>query len=285
MKPFIFAVLYLAGAPIIGGLIAGLDRKITAWMQGRVGPSVLQSFYDVLKLFQKENIVVRRTQTFYVFFFMMFTIFTGVLFFSGNDLLLMIFALTLAEIFLVLAAYKASSPYSFIGAERELIQMMAFEPMIILTAVGMYMVTHSFSVADIVTSDRMLIWALPGVFAGLVYVLTIKLRKSPFDLSTSHHAHQELVKGLTTEFSGRSLAMIEIAHWYEKVLVLGVIYLFFAAKPVLAISVIAAVYFFEILIDNAFARAKWQLTLKTSWTVSLVFGFGNILALYFFSRG
>jgi len=45
-------------------------------------------------------------------------------------LLLVIFALTLAAIFFVLGAYKASSPYSFIGAERELIQMMAYEPMI-----------------------------------------------------------------------------------------------------------------------------------------------------------
>jgi len=43
----------------------------------------------------------------------------------------------------VLGAYKASSPYSFIGAERELIQMMAYEPMILLTAIGMYMVTKS----------------------------------------------------------------------------------------------------------------------------------------------
>ena len=51
--------------------------------------------------------------------------------------------------FLVLAAYKASSPYSFIGAERELLQMMAYEPMILLTAIGMYMVTKSFAVDDI----------------------------------------------------------------------------------------------------------------------------------------
>jgi len=71
---------------------------------------------------------------------------------------------------------------------------------------------------------------LPGIFISILFVLTIKLRKSPFDLSTSHHAHQELVKGLTTEFSGSSLAMIEVAHWYENIMLLGFVYLFFASS-------------------------------------------------------
>ena len=144
----------------------------------------------------------------------------------------MIFALTLAAIFFVLGAYKASSPYSFLGAERELIQMMAYEPMVLLTAIGMYMATKSFYVHDIASHPTLLVLALPGVFLGFLYTLEIKFRKSPFDLSCSHHAHQELVRGITTEFSGRALAMIEIAHWYENVFLLGWVYLFFAASPV-----------------------------------------------------
>ncbi|MBE3134650.1 MAG: NADH-quinone oxidoreductase subunit H, partial [Acidobacteria bacterium] len=125
--PWIVAAIgaYLVGAPLAGGLLAGIDRKLSARLQGRWGPPILQPFYDVAKLLQKENIVVRRSQSFYIYFFFVFTVFTGGLFFSGGDLLLTIFALTLAGIFFVLGAYKASSPYSFIGAERELIQMMS----------------------------------------------------------------------------------------------------------------------------------------------------------------
>ena len=134
-------------------------------------------------------------------------IFTGALFFAGADLLLVIFALTLAAIFFVLGAYKASSPYSFIGAERELIQIMAYEPMVLLTAVGMYIATKSFAVDDIASHPTLLVLVLPGVFLGFLYTLEIKFRKSPFDLSCSHHAHQELVRGITTEFSGRTLAL------------------------------------------------------------------------------
>jgi ech hydrogenase subunit B len=271
----------VVAAPLAGGLLSGIDRKLSARMQSRWGPPLLQPFYDVAKLFQKENIVVRRSQNFYVYFFLVFMIFTSALFFSGGDMLLTIFALTLASIFFVLGAYKASSPYSFIGAERELIQMMAYEPMVLLTAVGMYLVTRSFIVGDIARSPRLLVLSLPGLFVGFVFILAFKLRKSPFDLSGSHHAHQEIVRGVTTEFSGRTLALIEIAHWYETVIVLGMVALFFASIPWLAAAATAAVFFLLILVDNVFARVKWQLALGSAWIVAATLGVGNIMVVYF----
>jgi ech hydrogenase subunit B len=276
--------VYVLAAPLAGGLITGLDRKVSARMQSRWGPPVLQPFYDVLKLLRKENIVVRRSQSFYIVFFFIFTVFTGALFFTGDDLLLTIFALTLAGIFFVLGAYKASSPYSFLGAERELITMMAYEPMVLLTAVGMYLVARSFIVAEIARSPLLLVGYLPGLFAGFVFILLFKLRKSPLDLSASHHAHQEIVRGVTTEFSGRTLALIEVAHWYETVILLGIVALFFASIPWLAALAVGSVYFLVILVDNTFARIKWQLALGSAWIVAATLGVGNILVVFFLLR-
>jgi ech hydrogenase subunit B len=144
-------ILSIIIAPIVGGLLVGLDRKISARMQARQGPPILQPFYDVLKLCQKERLRVRGAQDLYIIFFLLLVIFSVGMFFAGADILLATFALTLGAVFFVLGAYSASSPYSFIGAERELIQMMAYEPMVLLTPVGMYMVTKSFSVSDIVS--------------------------------------------------------------------------------------------------------------------------------------
>ena len=278
---------YLILAPLAGGLLAGIDRKITARMQGRFGPPILQPFYDFFKLLEKEPITVNKVQDFYVMSFLVFIIITGCFFFAGGDLLLIIFSLTLASIFLVVAAFSSNSPYAQIGAERELLQMMAYEPMVLLTAVGFYIVTGSFNVYNVVTSPVMAIQYLPGIFIGFVFILTIKLRKSPFDLSMSHHAHQELVKGLTTEFSGKTLAMIEIAHWYENIFLLGFVYLFIAHaaawSPIVAIIVCLAVYFLEILIDNNYARMKWQIAINASWIIAITLGFVNLLILYFMS--
>ena len=279
MSPWIRILIYLVAAPVIGCLLSGWDRRISARMQSRRGPPILQPLYDVLKLWQKQNIVVQRSQNLYIGFFALLVIFTGALFFGGSDLLLVIFALTLAAIFFVLGAYKASSPYSFIGAERELIQMMAYEPMILLAAIGMYMATKSFAVDDIAAHPKLLVLVLPGIFLGFLYTLEIKFRKSPFDLSCSHHAHQELVRGITTEFSGRTLAMIEIAHWYENVFLLGWVYLFFASSPMLGVAAALLVFMFIILVDNVFARLKWQTAIRSSWIVAAVLGFGNIIVL------
>lgn len=284
MKTLLITLIYFIGAPLAGGFLAGLDRKLSARLQGRVGPPLHQPFLDVLKLLEKDTLVVRRSQNFYVFFFLLFMVFTGWLFFTGGDLLLVIFALTLAAIFFVLAGFKASSPYSFIGSQRELLQMMAYEPMVIIAAVGMYMVTGSFYVRDIAAYPSPLFVALPGIFAGFVFVLLIKFRKSPFDLSTSHHAHQELVKGITTEFSGKALAMIEAAHWYEHVLLLGMVYLFFASSAVSAVIAALLVFCGLVIIDNISGRLKWQDMLSSAWAVALFLGTGNIIALHFFKR-
>jgi ech hydrogenase subunit B len=284
VRTLIIVLLYLVLAPLAGGLLAGIDRKITARMQGRYGPPLLQPFYDVLKLFEKEHIAVNRVQNFYIVCFLIMIIFTGALFFTGGDLLLVIFALTLASIFLVLGAYCANSPYSNIGALRELMQMMAYEPMVLLVPISFYIVSGTFNVSDLIHTERPMLLELPGIFAGFLYVLTIKLRKSPFDLSMSHHAHQELVKGVVTEFSGATLAMIEIAHWYENMFLMGFVYLFFSwnswMSPYVSLFACAAVYFLEILIDNSFARAKWQYTMASSWIVAATLGFANVVILY-----
>jgi len=281
----LYAAIYVFLAPVFGGLLSGIDRIITARMQGRKGPPILQPFYDVLKLFTKQNAIVNRSESFFVFFFMVFSVFTGVLFFGQMDLLLVIFALTLSGVFLILGAYSTNSPYSTIGAEREMIQVMAYEPMVLLVGVGFYLSTKSFVISEIMLAKLPAVIFMPGVFLGFIYILTIKLRKSPFDLSTSHHAHQELVKGITTEFSGPTLAYVEIAHWYENILLMGFVYLFFAFdslwSPIIGIAACAIIYFLEILIDNVYARVKWKIMLGTSWVVAATLAFINLIALSF----
>lgn len=280
---WISGIIYIIIAPILGGLLQGIDRKLTARMQGRIGPSILQAFYDVKKLFSKEVIVVNRAEKFFLVFYLIFMIFTGVIFFSGGDILLVTFAFTLTSIFLVIGAYSTNSPFSTIGAERELLQMMAYEPMVLLTAIGFYLAKGTFNVSDIIVGRLPAIAYLPGIFIGFVFILTIKFRKSPFDLSSSHHAHQEIVKGVTTEFAGPTLALVEVAEWYENVLLYGFVYIFFRYNSTLsfivALVICIAVYFLEILIDNTFSRVKWQSLLSSAWIITGTIGFTNILIL------
>ncbi|WP_177918991.1 complex I subunit 1 family protein [uncultured Eubacterium sp.] len=280
----ISAILYFILAPFAGALLAGIDRRVTARMQGRQGPPLLQPLYDVSKLLRKQTKVINRVQLLYLSTFLFFIIVTGLLFFAGYDILLILFTLTTANIFLVIAASSGHSPYAFMGASRELVQMLAYEPMVLIAAIGLYVVTGSFKVSDIINHNGApAVIYLPGIFLGFLFIMTIKLRKHPFDLSTSHHAHQELVKGITTEFNGKMFAIVEISHWYENIFLIGLLSLFFLNSSklsiLLAIVGVIACYFVEILIDNTNARFKWKTMLDNTWIVTAVLGALNLIVI------
>ncbi|MBQ7616385.1 MAG: NADH-quinone oxidoreductase subunit H [Butyrivibrio sp.] len=281
---FLFkALAYLLLAPFIGGLLSGTDRLFAARMQGRQGPPIVQPFYDVNKLLHKQTTVVNSIQVLFVTGYLIMTAFTGCLFFAGGDMLLVFFALSMSEVLMVMAAFSTNGPYSIMGAQRELLQMMCYEPMTLLVAIGFYYAQGSFMVNDLVKAQTPAIIQLPGFFIGFVFILIIKLRKSPFDLSTSHHMHQEMVKGLTTDLSGSNLAFVEIAEWYDTVLMMGIVAMFFiTSNPMSILGAILAcivVFFLETLIDNIFPRVKYITMLKVTWAVILVFAGTNLLIL------
>jgi ech hydrogenase subunit B len=267
-------------APILGGLLNGMDRRISARMQNRFGPPILQPFYDFFKLFGKERITVNQTQMVYVLGNLLFAIASLSMLVLKQDLLMLVFVLAFSNISLIMGAMSVRSPFSKIGAQREIIQMLAYEPVLILMVVGVYLTTGSFLIDSIFSHSRPLLYDLPLVFAAFLYVLTIKLRKSPFDFSTSHHGHQELVKGLTTEFSGPQLALIELTHWYELVLLLGIITLFFVKPIWVGILIALASYFLEMVIDNISARMTWRWMIKATWIVGIGAAMTNIIWLY-----
>ncbi|MBE6468787.1 MAG: hydrogenase [Coriobacteriaceae bacterium] len=273
-------VCFAVVAPIVGCLLDGLDRKVSARMQGRVGPRLLQPYYDVRKLLQKEQASVNAVDEAYITCALIFCAVAGGMFVSGSNLLMCVFLVTLATLFVVIAAYSARSPFADTGADRECLQVMSYEPMLLIMTVGFFAATQSFDVAQLTSLSAPIVVELLPIFAGLLFILTIKLRKSPFDLSYSHHAHQELVKGITTEMSGRTLAKVEVMHWCESVLFLMWVGMFFIwdspVAPVVAVAVVAAVWFFEVWIDNNFARVKWQTCLKLAWLVALVMGLVNL---------
>ena len=283
MVKIVFLLAYLILAPFLGALLDGVDRIISARMQRRKGPGLLQPFYDLGKLFSKEMIAVNNVQLLLNLSYLVILMIAGCMLFYGADLLMVLFILSTADMFLIMAASSDSSPYANMGASREMLQMMAYEPLTLLIAVGFYLTTGSFQVSDIIRADISAVLWMPGLLVGFMFTAAIKFRKSPFDLSTSHHAHQEMVKGLTTEMSGTTLAIMNIAEYYEMVLLLGIFCLFFINSTwwswIVAILICAVIFFMETLWDNISARVKWKTLLYSCWVVTLVAGGVNILIL------
>ncbi|SHE75970.1 Formate hydrogenlyase subunit 4 [Caldanaerobius fijiensis DSM 17918] len=274
----IFALIVL---PIVGGLIVGIDRKLTARLQGRFGPPVLQPFYDFIKLIGKERQLVNGFQALSVFIYFVSSALSLLLFVLRQDLLMIIFVMSIGAVFLVVGALSVKSPYSQVGSQRELLQMMAYEPLLILVIVSMYLVTGSFSIRAIANYPVPLFFKLPLIFLVMSIVLGIKMRKSPFDISASEHAHQEIVRGVLTDYSGMYLALIEAAHWYDLVLLLGIIMLFFANNWLVGAAIALIYVIFEIFIDNVTARLTVKWMMQFTWIVGLALAVVNIAWLYF----
>lgn len=284
MSPAVYAVLFVVLAPLFGGLLVGADRIVSARMQGRIGPPILQPFYDVAKLLQKEARQVNPIAEPLLLGHVAFMATTGALILGGTDLLFTAFVLALAALLLVLAAGSVNSPYSFAGAERELVVLLATEPFFIVMLAAICKVTGDSTFQAVLGSSVPVALRLPGILIAFLFVATIKLRKSPFDISTSHHPHQELVRGLTSDMSGRLIAYVELAHWYESAILAVFVMLFFNWSIPLGVAAFLVAYALEVIVDNSTSRAKWQLVLRSAWTVTLLFSGGNVLALFLLGR-
>ena len=260
-------------APFAVGFLMGVDRKLTARMQNRVGPPLVQPFYDLFKLLGKERRLINPSQAYFALGYLLLEGTSLVVLAAQGDLLVVFFLSGAGSLFLVLGAFSARSPFSQMGAQRELLQILAYEPVFFLIIVSIGIQEHSFISRDM---SQNLIVTLPLSLIALVAVLVIKLQKSPYDIA---HAHTELVSGPLVEYSGPYLATVELARWAEIAVVFGILTLFWNdPEPVAALLgkmvLVFAALFTTLVIDNVTAR----LTRRRMVTFTLSFGIALVAA-------
>jgi len=262
-------------APVLGGLIYGLERVVRARMQNRQGPPLLQPFYDMVKFFIKERFIVNRLHILLgLLHFITLWVVIGYMI-AGGSLLYVIFLHLLASVFIILAGFSVRSVYSHIGANRELLSMVAYEPIFILMAVAFYLQNGSFDIA-VIRAQEPQILSLGLVFIALLFTIPLKLKKSPFD---ANEAHQEIVGGVEIEYSGLFYEIIYTAKWLEYVFVYLLVLLFAGSSIVLGVILAAGVFLVINLVDNATARVKVADMIKINLIVGLVLCSVNILGL------
>jgi NADH-quinone oxidoreductase subunit H len=237
---WINAVIIIFGSAIlvfIGGVFSmlyrGIDRKLVAHMQGRVGPPIVQPFRDVQKLMMKESIIPDGavswlfraapficlvTSALLLLYIPMFGL--QALLGGFGDAILVIYLLILPSLALAVGGFASSSPYATVGAQREMVVLMSLEFPLAVAVVAL-----GWRIGHVTTADPFMfstiaeypIWSLVGplgIIGSLILLFTLlvvtsgKGAKVPFDAA---EAETEIAGGLLVEYSGRNLCLFYIA--------------------------------------------------------------------------
>ena len=204
------------------GLIASwIVRKVSALVQWRVGPPVLQPFYDVAKLLGKEILVPEQAHR-TVFMAAPLVGLAGVLLLSTllwritiapakpfvGDIIVAIYLMALPSLALIIGSSASASPHAAVGTSREMKLVMGYElPLVLAFIVVIIKSGGNLSLAAIAGQTPVL--SISGFLAFLVALLCVqaKLGFVPFDIA---EAETELGSGVLMEYSGALLAVWKV---------------------------------------------------------------------------
>lgn len=236
---FIYPGMLFAG--IIGGLMSWADRKVTARVQFRKGPPVLQPFYDFLKLLLvKETILPKKGS---VIFFLLapvlglfgataaavlillpaFGIHEG---FRG-DIIVIFYLLVIPSLMFIAGALASGNPLSAVGASREIKLVLSYELTFILVVAGIILKAgqyiHLEHIMTIQQEQGAFISSISGflMFIAALFTIQGKIGFVPFDLA---EAETEIAEGVFMEYAGTAYAIIK----YTKYILLFILPVFVA---------------------------------------------------------
>ena len=283
---------------VCGMLLTGIDRKLVARMQKRVGPPILQPFYDFFKLCGKETIVpAAASRTTFLMaplvglaalvVIQLFIPIHGFSAFSGMaDIIVILYLLLIPALAAILGAAASGSPYAGVGLSREMVTIISCELPLVLVllavaktvgnAMGTGLCFSMSDIADYQVQHGSLITKLSMIPAAIAFAMVIpgETGSHPFDTA---EAETEICEGMHAEYSGAPLAVFKLSHAI-KVLTLTSLFmaLFFGGIGtglvaldgviVFALCVIATALFIS-FVHAVTARLKIEQVFKYYWTV------------------
>jgi len=297
---------------VIGLLLCGIDRKLVARMQKRVGPPIVQPFYDFFKLMGKETIIpacANRSMFLVaplvglaalVVIQLFIPVFSFSAFSGMADIIVILYLLLIPALAAILGAAASGSPYAGVGLSREMVVIISCELPLVLVllsvakTVGDAMGTGlCFSLSDIAAYQAMngsLITKLSMIPAAIAMLLVIpgETGNHPFDAA---EAETELCEGMLAEYSGAPLGVYKLSHAIKMLTLTslfvalflggigtGIIILDAVIMVVLCIVITAVSISF---VHAVTARLKIEQIFKYYWTVvSGIALIGLVLAWY-----
>ncbi|MFH1368173.1 MAG: complex I subunit 1 family protein [Elusimicrobiota bacterium] len=284
---------------VAGMLVSWIDRKVTARIQWRVGPPILQPFYDIRKLLLKETILPEKGSA-WTFILAPFAALISILVISNmlvlslifpgigfaGDLIVVLYLLMIPPVAIIIGASASNNPFAALGASREMKLILSYELPFILSVSVAILKAKSLSLGEIIAIQQTFssfVTTPSGLIAFVVALLCLqaKLGLVPFDLS---EAETELAGGSQIEYSGPLLALWKLGKMM--MLVIGplfVISVFWGGGGLWTIIFkYLAVIVITVLIRNTNPRVRVDQAIKFFWGIMTAL---SLLALVLYWRG
>ena len=234
-------VLLLVSAPLARGIIG----RLKALLQRRQGASILRPYYDLWKLLHKEDIVPPSASwLFHAGPRMVFALtvaaaaaipvlsVSGMLSFSG-DFILLIYLLAFARFILMLGSLDPGSSFAGMGASREAMVSALAEAPLLLSILAVAILSKSLNIASVVAwTSQQNFFDISTVhvlaLAALIFVLLAETGRMPVDNPTTHLELTMIHEAMVLEYSGPSLAFIELTHALKLNLLIALVIALFA---------------------------------------------------------
>jgi len=206
----------------VGLLSSWVDRKVTARVQWRVGPPLLQPFYDFVKLLGKETLVpASGARGLFlaapIFGLAAVTLVSTILWLANlagvsfvGDLIVVVYLLVVPSLAIMIGGMASGNPLASTGASREMKLILSYElPFLICLAT--VILKSNLSISLVAIAGKHVFDSISGVLAGVVALLCIqaKLGFTPFDVA---EAETEIMSGPYIEYSGVSLGVFKLTQ-------------------------------------------------------------------------
>jgi len=216
---------------LLSPLLQGFIKKLKARMQGRVGPGLLQPYYDLIRLFRKEMVLSRvaswifKAAPFIVFVstltasMMVPVITTQSLFGMMGDVIAFIYILAAGRFFMALAGLDAGTSFGGEGSSREMTVAILVEPMMMLCLFTAAISAGSTNIAGIAETQRLL-YSPSHILALSAFIVAViaETGRIPVDNPDTHLELTMIHEGMILEYSGPYLALMEWAHDMKQML-------------------------------------------------------------------
>lgn len=229
-------ILYVLCVLVFPFLIIAIIRKTKARLQNRIGPPMLQPFYDFMRLCRKGETIsevmswmFRSTACINVVTMLVLSMLIPWLCFkpsmAGSDLFLVIYLFALARMFTIMASMDAGSAFGAFGASREATISLLVEPGAVLSLAALGTLSHTsdlstiFSFNNTVLMHDIGLWLLVGT--SILLSSVIELSRMPVDDPTTHLELTMVHEAMILEASGRNLALTEYAQGLRMSLLFG----------------------------------------------------------------